>query len=142
MRSTLRIACLILLPVLLLGCAPAPGGEPQSAVPGESFVLVPAESARIVAPGVELVIQFSGVTNDSRCPSDVLCAQAGEALVALRVTLEGEEQTISLSTFGTSASQAQIDGFTIQLVSLEPYPLSTTTIDPQDYLLTLVVETR
>lgn len=138
----MRILCLLLLPALILGCTRAPVGEPQSVQPSEAFELAPGESARIEASGEELVIEFSGVRNDSRCPSDVLCAQAGEALVALNLTLDGETQTASLSTFGTAASQAQIGDFTIQLQSLEPYPVSTEAIDPQDYRLTLVVETN
>lgn len=112
----------------------------MAATPGEEFQLSPAQTARINGPGGVLDIEFAGVTRDSRCPSDARCIQAGEALVALNMTLDGNPQFAELSTAGSESGSAQLGGYTISLRAVAPKPVSTAAIAPQDYTITLLVE--
>ena len=51
------------------------------------FTLGVGEATSISGAG--LVIEFTGVTGDSRCPADALCIQGGDAIVGIRVTGNG-----------------------------------------------------
>lgn len=79
--------------------------------------------------------------NDSRCPSDVVCVWAGKADVTIRMEkpVEGE---LLLSTLdnGISHSTDTLGNFAFSLISIEPYPVSTKTIKPEDYTIRLKVE--
>ena len=75
--------------------------------------------------------------NDSRCPSDVVCVWEGEALVKINVETS-TTQTIELSTFDNQKDT--IDLFSIELIDVSPYPVSTKNIDLEDYIVTLKIE--
>src|SRR6185503_20324436 len=60
----------------------------------EPFTLAIGESAAVSA--ASFVIQFTGVTGDSRCPADVVCIQGGDALVAVRVSSGGTAASFEL----------------------------------------------
>ena len=75
--------------------------------------------------------------NDSRCPSDVVCVWQGEALVKIKVETS-EINTIELSTFDNPKDT--VDSFSIELVQVSPYPISTKSIDLEDYTVKLKIE--
>ena len=87
-------------------------------------------------PGEGLQLKFDQVVSDSRCPSDVACIQAGEAVVAVIVIGAGRaRQRYEVHTSGaTSVVHA---GLTIACEGLEPRPVSSRPIRPSDYRLTL-----
>jgi len=89
-------------------------------------------------PGEGLRLKFDRVLSDSRCPSDVACIQAGEAVVAVTaIAADGSRPRFELHTAGaTSVVHA---GLTIALEGLEPRPVSSRSIRPSDYRLTLRV---
>ncbi len=142
MRSSKILFPLLVVLCLLAGCASAAEEQPLTAKPGEEFQLSPAQSARIDGPGGVLEIEFVGVTSDLRCPSDARCIQAGEAVVALSMALDGNPQTAELSTSGSELGSTWLGRYTIRLRALAPYPVSTAAIKPQDYLATLLVESE
>jgi len=76
------------------------------------------------------------VINDSRCPSDVVCIWQGEAVVKIEVKAP-TKGTIELSTFDNLTDTVGLYSF--ELVNVAPYPVSTRTIDPDDYDVTLMI---
>lgn len=74
--------------------------------------------------------------NDSRCPSDVVCVWEGKADVTIEVENPLEE-TIVLSTYDNRIDT--VENFSIELVDVLPYPVSTDTIELEDYNVTLKI---
>lgn len=100
------------------------------------FTLAVGEATTISGAG--LVVEFTGVTGDSRCPADAICIQGGDAIVHIRVTGNGTA-TYELHTGDTSRATAAHGRYRISLVELQPYPFSSSPIQPGDYRATLVV---
>ena len=102
----------------------------------EPFTLGVKEA--IAVSGTSMVIEFTGVTGDSRCPADAVCIQGGDAVVHIRVT-GGGTSTYELHT-GDDSRAAVVHGlYRIALVELQPYPFSAQPISPNDYRATLRV---
>ena len=157
----------ILLGLLLLGCVavakeatipteqtpevisaetPTPDPTPTISGPapvtlGEPFTLALGRSATISANN--LTVSFDAVIDDSRCPNDVECFWAGEATIVGTLlhndTLLGE---FSLVIFGSNSTDAraiqQVGNFQVELLSLDPQPVTTST-EPLAYMATLRV---
>ncbi len=77
-----------------------------------------------------VVIEVKRVSSDSRCPSDVVCIQAGTVVVDVSLKKENGSQDVSL-TLGLPITFA---GKRIALDSVDPKPLSDRPISPSDYL--------
>ena len=87
----------------------------------------------------DLRIRFDTVRSDSRCPMDVFCVRAGEAVIALTIGRTGEVPVgRELDTTPSRSSTTHLN-FTITLSSLAPYPRSDRQIQPGDYVATLIV---
>jgi hypothetical protein len=127
--------------VLLVSLAAAVGcGDTVvgPAVPlGEPFTLAIGESAAVSA--APFVIQFTGVTGDSRCPADAVCIQGGDALVAVRLSGGGTAASFELHTGDASRASVLHRGYRITLVTLQPYPFSSRPITDADYRATFTV---
>jgi hypothetical protein len=123
-----------LLASLTVTCGPTP--QPQSASTDGLLTLVPGQTAAV--PGERLQLKFEEVGSDSRCPSDVACIQAGDAVVSFTVIADDRtRQRYEVHTSGpTSVMHA---GLTIALEGLEPRPVSSRPIRPAEYRLTLRV---
>ena len=128
---------------LLVACTqssqPGPTGvvTPEVQVqPGRQFDLGIGQEARI--QGSSVVIRFTGVSEDSRCPSDVQCVWAGDA--AVRLALSGGPLS-SESTLHTTLDpkSVQYAAYTVRLVGVKPTPKSGSRIADADYLATLEV---
>lgn len=126
-----------LLPVLLvltIGCGDTVVGP---TVPlDEPFTLSIGESAA-VSPA-SMMIAFTGVSGDSRCPADAVCIQGGDAIVAVRVS-GGGTATYELHTGDTSRASVTHRGYRISLVMLQPYPFSSRPMTDADYRATFTV---
>ena len=89
-----------------------------------------------------LRIRFDSVRADSRCPLDAQCIRAGEAIIAVSmVTSKGNPDTREMRTDATGSRITYADHI-IELSALAPYPRSTQTIDPRDYVATFVVQVQ
>jgi hypothetical protein len=87
----------------------------------------------------DLRIDFWNVAADSRCPADVLCVWEGEAIIELKVFQSGlSPHRIQLSTLA-EGNTVRLDPFLIQLVKVEPVPVSTRNAQISDYRVTLMV---
>ena len=122
---------------LSFGCAAQPS-QPSRPV-GQPFDLRASMSA-MLADGLKLT--FDRVRADSRCPLDVVCIQAGEAIVVLMLSQSGSAQTERELSTTPALSEASYLSYVIKLVALTPYPRSTQQIRPEDYVATLTVERR
>lgn len=136
MRPSLFLAGVCLL---LSGCRVMPGWDAQASL-GEDFSLGINQTAYIESEN--LIIGFKEVEQDSRCPSDVVCVWEGMAKVGIegRAT-DGADFDVILSTQSRTADFSDLSGknYSIELISLEPYPISTRPIKPEEYTATLKV---
>lgn len=87
------------------------------------------------------MMSFERVASDSRCPMDALCVWAGDAIVVLTISGDGQPAARELHTIAGS-SEASYSGYMIKLISLAPYPRSDRQIRPEDYVATLSVVAR
>lgn len=79
--------------------------------------------------------------NDSRCPSDVECIWAGKADVSIDVT-SPVSGSLVLSTLNNNIykSTDTLGNYSFQLIDVSPYPVSTETINLEDYEVSLKIE--
>jgi hypothetical protein len=85
----------------------------------------------------KMEVRFVAVTEDSRCPRDVTCIWAGEVKVQLEIleTAKAASQVEVLEGGSTVAGE-----YRVTLVRVEPQPMSTARIAPQDYRATLKMD--
>ena len=83
----------------------------------------------------ELVIAFDDVTEDSRCPEDVLCIWAGNA--SIKISTPGK----SIPNINTSLDpkSISIEGFRITLITLSPYPNTKKPFKKEEYVARLLI---
>ena len=127
---------------LLLGCSMALMDlNENQATPrvGKEFSLKVGQQAKL--DGVDLNVKFTGVPQDSRCPTNVNCVWAGNAEVTLEWTHNKCTTTVSLNTHATAASsdEAKVSGLRVKLIKLEPYPHTEKKISPGDYIATMLI---
>lgn len=83
-----------------------------------------------------LSIRPTAVTEDSRCPSNVVCIQAGTVKISLKATVSGKSSTHSLAL----GSSVTINGDKITLKSVTPARTTEATPAASAYRFTFVVE--
>jgi hypothetical protein len=103
----------------------------------ERFALAPGEVAVVESAGLR--VQFVRVTRDSRCPTDAVCIQGGDALVHVRASDGGTPADYELHTGDSSRAGVRHGSLRIELVELQPFPFSSRAIAPGDYRATLFV---
>ena len=108
---------------------------------GGDFTLAPGESV-IANPGA-LTFAFTGVTDDSRCPTNALiqCVWAGSARVSLRVTGRNGSRDVTIETMPLRDT-VTVDRFLVRLVTVAPAKLTTAPIPAASYRATLRVTTK
>ena len=74
--------------------------------------------------------------NDSRCPSDVVCVWEGKADVKIKVE-SPVSGSITLSTYDNPIDT--VGNFSFEIIDVFPYPISTKTIQLEDYNVTLKI---
>ena len=109
----------------------------QTSAPiGESFSLKLGETTRV--DDTDLSLKFVAVTQDSRCPRDVQCIVAGEAVVVFeaRVRERVSELVFRVPPGGGDAVKLNgLDGLEIAVVVVEPATDSKRTIEQADYVV-------
>ncbi len=90
-------------------------------------------------PGSKLTIKFASLVEDSRCPVETNCIDAGNAQIMIKVSKSnGAAQTFELNT--NSAPQSVIfAGYKIKLTDLNLEPATNIRINRNGYTATLVV---
>jgi hypothetical protein len=130
---------LLLAILAVCGCAQN-GGAPTEVTPqterttaAATVVLAIGQSAD-VAPSARLT--FDRVVGDSRCPTGVQCAWAGEVEVALTLQAPAGSQSFQLSD---RADSSVVLGYTVKLMAVEPHPRANSRIPAADYRATVRV---
>ena len=124
MRKIQVVAALLLLVTACM--TPSQPGTSGGVTPtinaamGSEFEIAVGQEAKV--QGTSTVIRFSGVIEDSRCPSDVQCVWAGDAVVRLSLSGAGAIEASLHTTLDPKA--VQYAGRTITLVGLKPVPQS------------------
>jgi len=97
-----------------------------------TFVLQVGDRAR--ETNGDFVVRFVSVTADSRCPVDVQCVWAGDAVVRLDLNSSGHSRPADLHTNSTAGSvSAEHDGHVVELLELTPAPRAGQVIGQGDY---------
>lgn len=130
-------------PILPTG-VPTSGALNQSplAVPtanlGVQFTLSIGETANF---DDGLAITFTGVPEDSRCPQNARCIQAGQARVIVHAVAPGKTPADLQLTLGVSETDAfaAYQGYKIQLAALDPFPTVGDNATKAPYRATFVV---
>ncbi len=119
-----------------------PTAEPEPDVPfDETFLIKVGES--LTVGSIDLRFAFIKVSEDSRCPADVVCIWAGQVVVLVALEAGGDDPYSDNLTVGNAEESAKkIGDYTVEAISVEPYPVSTRTIAPSEYLMTLKVSPR
>jgi hypothetical protein len=133
-----------MVPVLALASCGGGGEGGEAAVAlsasniGKEFVLGYGETADVGA----LSLEFTGVVDDSRCPTDgiVVCAWEGNGQILVGATDGQVSQVLTLNTNPKFSTFAIFRGYLIELRRLDPLPVSNVTRAPEDYSATLLVE--
>lgn len=90
-----------------------------------------------------LKIEFLNITEDSRCPSDVICVWAGQVTAVINIFKNdqnlGDFSLTSQAGKHEDSAIKYFDEYSIKLIKVEPYPKSTQKIEISDYIVTLVV---
>jgi hypothetical protein len=142
-----RLETLLALVLLALGlslCACTAGAVPAEKEETGEKPAGETATVEVLAPGAEHAFDGGGlrltlveVPFDNRCPQDVQCITAGEARVTLAAVGETgtEDFTVAMPSGGPRTVNTL--GYRLELMKLEPYPVSTRDIDPGDYRLHL-----
>jgi len=129
-RLAAILACLS-----LAGCSSAPSAEtPSVADLGAEFTIVPG--AAVAVNSTAVTVRFVSVTEDSRCPRDVTCVWGGEVKVRLEIQDAKSRSTVELR----EGESRDVGPHRLTLVRVDPQPVSTVRITPQDYRVTLKLE--
>lgn len=130
MRS---LPLILVVSLLAAGCGDdsptAPSPFPASAT------LAPGEQANTGG----LTVVFNGVTDDSRCPIDALCVQAGDANVHITLTTGGVGSQYTLTVNKADTKRVLYRDFQVELATLQPSPRSAVTIQPSAYRATFTI---
>ena len=105
---------------LLTACSRATSA-PADVKVGQSIQLAEGQSAMV--SNTSVVVQFVSA-NDSRCPSDVVCVSAGEAVISLSLAGAAASRTDTVRLVKQPRA-VTYGGFVFEATDLQPYPKST-----------------
>jgi len=114
--------------------------------PGEKIEVRLQEHKDVLLTPDNVLVTFSSVVGDSRCPEDVVCVWAGKAEISLIMENSrgaSEQHTLSIpGLVSTPYQSASVEafGYRISLVQLNPYPKHDTMNEPRVYEAVLVIE--
>ncbi len=103
---------------------------------GTNFEISSNQTISIQPQGI--MIQLVNVT-DSRCPSDVTCVWAGQAIINLALQMDGNNNLITLVSSAGNSSAKSSGSYIVHLVKVDPYPTSKKHLQLSDYVITLKV---
>ena len=137
----IKYISIIFLIALLWSCdkESLEGGESKSLVLKQAVEINVGECA---SDNGILELCVDSVSSDSRCPSDAICVWEGNAEVNVQFSINGTSHNLVLNTNNSKSfpSDTTINQYHISLTQLKPDPISTTTINQEDYVATLIVK--
>lgn len=139
MKTIISLSALFCALFLTLACANKPKPGFSTFKLDLPFELKFNGSAMLDGDGFKLT--FDAVPEDSRCPKDVDCIQAGQARITLLANLDESNSDVEYvwpaSQIGNVART--VGPFKVHLLDVSPYPVSGKLTKPEDYTIRLVV---
>ncbi len=105
---------------------------------GDTFKLKLGEAGACTCKAVG--IQFTAVTEDSRCPKNTNCVWAGE--IKTSMIINGTTYELKLGGDSKPAPPVEVEGYSVQLLEVNPYPVAGEKIDPASYVAKLIVKEK
>ena len=87
-------------------------------------------------------ICLDSIFNDSRCPTGFECVWGGDALATFTLTKNKVVRNFNLHANNRFQSDTLIDGITIKLIKISPYPVANQQINTSDYIAEIIVNTN
>ena len=113
------------------------------AVPGVGREFDLLIHTRVRVEGTPFFVAFDSVLEDSRCPSDVVCIQAGRAAVLVSVTYASGPDIVYALRFtdrpDSSTALVEGGGWFVDFIGLFPYPTVAAPPDPRTRVARLQV---
>jgi hypothetical protein len=103
----------------------------------QQFVLAPGQSGAV--DGTSARVQFVEVANESRCPLNAICIQAGDATIAVSVVDDQGSNRYELRVNDPTRKSVMHRDLRVEFVDLRPYPDTSRPTAPGDYRATLRV---
>jgi hypothetical protein len=125
----------ILTAALTLSACASITSAPLEVSPGQTVQLSVGDAAAVTPGSVR--VQFANL-NDSRCPSDVVCIQAGDAMIILAFNGAGADHTDTLY-LNRQPRNVNYGGYRFDAVDVQPIPLSTGQQAPKRLTLRVAV---
>lgn len=88
--------------------------------------------------GNRSILCFDSLITDSRCPEDLVCFWAGEAIVRFRFEKYGKEPLFIDLHAGTN--DTIINGYKFSFIDLLPYPNTDHPTSPEDYKAKIILK--
>ena len=106
------------------------------AEPDVAFSLPVGKTAGVAGSSTRLT--FRQVSEDSRCPTNVVCVWEGDAKIELLPVRDG---TVGLAVVLSlhTPNEAQVGDLVVRFVGLTPYPATPEPSSPRQYVAELVV---
>ena len=135
----MKAATILLLLIALSGFAQDPIADRRVSL-DEEFTL--KNGQQVTIDGQKLTVKFSSVFHDSRCPTSVTCAWAGNGAIVVEVNRKKKKAVQAMLNTLLEPKQIEYKAYTVRLVALNPYPKTPGEIDPSEYEAVLRVSKR
>ena len=87
----------------------------------------------------DVKVCLDSVFNESRCPTGLVCVWEGDAVAAFTLTKNKNITRFNLHVNDKFQKDTLIDGITIKLLNIFPYPVVNQQIDPKNYIVDISV---
>ena len=115
--------------------SPTPAPSLRQVAVGTEFTLTVGEQVEVADR--QVILTFVGVSNDSRCPIDVVCVRAGEAVADFSWEAPDFESAAFDLYYGEGENEVWGFGLAFRLTGVQPAAVSTTSIPPDAYQVTV-----
>ena len=140
MIRVLFFISLVLLIGVSIGCLDITIDDFSLPALGSQFRLKVNQTTAIESEDIK--VKLLNVTDDSRCPSDVVCIWAGQVSVLVNITENDEslgDVTLTLGAGNPDLAVKNIGDYSVKVIEVNPYPISTHKIETSEYIVTLTV---
>jgi hypothetical protein len=128
------LSALVCAALVTIACGSRPT-SPETGFP----VMATLQPGQTVSTG-GLTVKFVGVTNESRCPAAAICITSGDATMQFALSVSSQMATEELKVNHPDERRTQYAGFTVEVETLAPYPITFNSIKPGDYRVTLKID--
>jgi len=97
------------------------------------------QGASVLLPDGSTELQW-WLNNDSRCPEKAICVWEGTAVIDFTLVGQNGSVDFQLETNPTKLGKSiSVEGFTIELIDVSPYPKMNINISEEDYEVQILV---